>query len=114
MNIKSSLKKALYYDPSDVTANKQALTFIVTFVVFAVILMPGLAMAEPWDNVATKVLNILNGGLTRTIAIIAVVACGIAAIAGKLSWDWVVKIVLGIVLIFGSAAIVDALISAAR
>ena len=76
-------------------------------------LMPELAMAAPWDSVATNILGIFTGGLTRTIAIIAVIACGIAALAGKLSWDWAIKIILGIVLIFGSATIVDYVISAA-
>lgn len=33
--------------------------------------------------------------------------------AGKLSWDWVIKIIVGVVLIFGSAAIVDYIIAAA-
>ena len=50
--------------------------------------------------------------LTRIIAILAVIACGIAAIAGKLSWDWAIKIVVGIVLIFGATALVDYLIAA--
>ena len=54
----------------------------------------------------------ITGGLTRTFAIIAVIACGIAAMAGKLSWDWAIKIVVGIVLIFGSTALVDYVISA--
>lgn len=79
----------------------------------ALILAPELAMAAPWDSVATSVLGIFTGGLTRTIAIIAVIACGIAAIAGKLSWDWAIKIVVGIVLIFGSATLVDYVIAAA-
>lgn len=75
-------------------------------------LMPELAMAAPWDSAASNVLAIFTGGLTRTIAIIAVIACGIAAMAGKLSWDWAIKIIVGIVLIFGSAAIVDYVIAA--
>jgi len=74
---------------------------------------PELAMAAPWDGMANQVLAIFTGGLTRTIAIVAVIACGIAAVAGKLSWDWAIKIIVGIVLIFGSAAIVDLLIAAA-
>ena len=69
-------------------------------------------MAEPWDAAAQKVLDIFTGGLARLLAIIAVIACGIAAIAGKLSWDWAIKIIIGIVLIFGAAAIVDYIISA--
>ena len=61
---------------------------------------------------ANKVLAIFTGGLARTIAVIAVIACGIAALAGKLSWDWAIKIIIGLVLIFGAAAIVDYIISA--
>jgi type IV secretory pathway VirB2 component (pilin) len=75
-------------------------------------MIPELALAGPWDSMGASVLAIFTGGLTRTIAIIAVIACGIAAIAGKLSWDWAIKIIVGIVLIFGSTAIVDYLITA--
>ncbi len=74
---------------------------------------PEIAFAAPWDSAANKVLEIFTGGLTRTIAIIAVIACGIGALMGKLSWDWAIKIIIGIVLIFGAAAIVDYAISAA-
>lgn len=74
--------------------------------------LPELAIAGPWDTMGTQVLAIFTGGLTRTIAIISVIACGIAAIAGKLSWDWAIKIIVGIVLIFGAAAIVDYFIAA--
>ena len=79
----------------------------------AACMVPEIAMAgAPWDSAATSVLAIFTGGLTRTLAIIAVIACGIAAIAGKLSWDWAIKIIVGIVLIFGAAAIVDYVIAA--
>jgi type IV secretory pathway VirB2 component (pilin) len=85
----------------------------------AIAIVPGLAMAgggaagNPWDTMGTQVLAIFTGGLTRTIAIISVIACGIAALAGKLSWDWAIKIIVGIVLIFGGATIVDYMIAAA-
>ncbi|MDP2027516.1 TrbC/VirB2 family protein [Sulfuriferula sp.] len=79
----------------------------------SVAMLPAIAFAAPWDSVADNVLAIFTGGLTRTIAIIAVIALGIAAMAGKLSWDWVIKIVIGIVFIFGGAAIVDYIIAAA-
>jgi type IV secretion system protein VirB2 len=78
----------------------------------AACMVPEIAMAAPWDSAASSVLAIFTGGLTRTLAIIAVIACGIAAIAGKLSWDWAIKIIVGIVLIFGAAAIVDYVIAA--
>ncbi len=79
----------------------------------AVLVIPETAMAAPWDSTATKILDIFTGGLTRTIAIISVIACGIAAIAGKLSWDWAIKIIVGIILIFGAASIVDYIIAGA-
>lgn len=76
--------------------------------------MPMSAFAgSPWDTAATQILAIFTGGLTRTLAIIAVIACGIAAIAGKLSWDWAIKIIVGIVLIFGATSIVDYIIAGA-
>ena len=79
----------------------------------AVLVIPETAMAAPWDSTATQILGIFTGGLTRTIAIISVIACGIAAIAGKLSWDWAIKIIVGIILIFGAASIVDYIIAGA-
>jgi len=76
-------------------------------------LMPELALAAPWDNVAQNILDMFTGGLTRTIAIISVIGCGIAALAGKLQWSWAINIILGIVLIFGGATFVDYMIAAA-
>ena len=90
----------------------KTLTTIGMLLIALFLMAPDLAMAEPWDSAAQKVLDIFTGGLARTLAIIAVIACGIAAIAGKVSWDWAIKIIIGIVLIFGAAAIVDYIISA--
>ena len=87
--------------------NKRALMTVAAFVVGAVALAPGLAMAAPWDSAATSVLAVFTGGLARTLAIIAVIALGIMAMAGKLSWDAAIKVVIGIVLVFGAAPIVD-------
>ena len=86
---------------------------LILLTISAVFLIPETAMATPWDSTSQQILAIFTGGLTRTIAIISVIACGIAAIAGKLSWDWAIKIIVGIVLIFGAAAIVDYIIAAA-
>ena len=87
--------------------------FMILLAIGAVLVMPETALAAPWDNTATQILGIFTGGLTRTIAIISVIACGIAAIAGKLSWDWAIKIIVGIILIFGAASIVDYIIAGA-
>lgn len=92
--------------------DRRAARLMVAMFVCAVVVAPQLAVAGPWDSMGTQVLGILTGGLTRTIAIITITACGIAALMGKLSWQWAINIVLGIVLIFGGAAIVDYLIAA--
>jgi type IV secretion system protein VirB2 len=96
-------------------ADRRAARSMVLMAVCAAAVVPGIAFAGagPWDTVGSQVLAIFTGGLTRTIAIISVIACGIAALAGKLSWDWAIKIIIGVVLIFGGAAIVDYLIAAA-
>lgn len=86
---------------------------MILLVFGSVWVIPETAMAAPWDSTATQILGIFTGGLTRTIAIISVIACGIAAIAGKLSWDWAIKIIVGIILIFGAASIVDYIIAGA-
>lgn len=98
---------------SKVDINKRAASVMAVMAMGTFALMPEMAMALPWDSTATSILGIFTGGLTRTLAIIAVIACGIAAIAGKLSWDWGIKIIVGIVLIFGSTSIVDYVIAAA-
>jgi type IV secretion system protein VirB2 len=97
--------------------DRRAARSLVLMAVCVAAVAPGIALAAggsgPWDTMGAQVLAIFTGGLTRTIAIISVIACGIAALAGKLSWDWAIKIILGIVLIFGGASIVDYLIAAA-
>lgn len=93
-------------------ADRRAARVMAFAAICLIAVLPELAVAGPWDGMAEQVLGIFTGGLTRTMAIIAVIACGIAAIAGKLSWDWAIKIIVGIVLIFGSAAVVDYLIAA--
>lgn len=93
--------------------NKQAMTFAIAFALMVCAVLPLDAMAMPWDSAGSRVLEIFTGGLSRTVAVCAVIGCGIAGLMGKLSWDWAIKIVIGIVLIFGSATIVDYFITAA-
>lgn len=109
----TDLKNALQQGKANkATADKRASGLMAAFALFFIAFMPEVAMAAPWDSAANNVLAIFTGGLTRTLAIIAVIACGIAAIAGKLSWDWAIKVIIGIVMIFGAAAIVDYVIAA--
>jgi type IV secretion system protein VirB2 len=106
--------KAAFAANSAATADRSRQTLqVFAIVALAILAMsPAMALAAPWDSTAEKVLEIFTGGMARTLAIIAVIACGIAAVAGKLSWDWAIKIIIGIVLIFGATAIVDYMIAA--
>lgn len=76
--------------------------------VMAVVLLPELAHAQsqPWESAAKKTYDLIMS-IARWVAIIAVVACGLAAIFGKLSWEWAGKIIIGLVLIFGGTYLVD-------
>jgi type IV secretory pathway VirB2 component (pilin) len=98
-------------------ASRCAARSLILMALCVAAIAPDIALAGgasgPWDSMGNQVLAIFTGGLTRTIAIISVIACGIAALAGKLSWDWAIKIIVGIVLIFGGASLVDYLIAAA-
>lgn len=76
-------------------------------------LLPEIALAAPWDSTADKVLEIFTGGLTRTLAIISIIVSGVLAMFGRMQWALVINIGIGIVLIFGGAAIVDYIIAAA-
>ena len=117
----TSFKQMISTAAARLTANKDAKrqADARAFKAFGLVLIacaamaPELAMAAPWDNTANQVLAMFTGGLTRTLAILGVIACGIAAFFGKLSWDWAIKIIVGVVLIFGSATIIDYIIAAA-
>lgn len=106
----SKTRRMLAVNVNDREGNMQAARFLTVMACALAVTVPGTAFAgAPWDNAADWVLSVLNGGLTRSIAIICVISCGIAAWAGKLSVEWAVKIVIGIVLVFGAAFIVDAI-----
>lgn len=82
---------------------------VLNIAIFGLMLaaFPMMAQAAPGDGIATSVLTFFTGGLVRTIAIICVILCGLAAMAGKLRQDWAFSIIVGIFFVFGSAAIVD-------
>lgn len=108
--VAAKARQLLAINKDDRQGNRQAAGFLTMMFCAMAVVVPDLAFAgTPWDNAADWVLGVLTGGLTRTIAIICVIACGIAAWAGKLSIDWAVKIVVGLVFVFGSATIVDAI-----
>lgn len=53
------------------------------------------------------VIDFLNSGFTRALAIIAVIGFGIGGLSGRIDWSRALQIIIAILIIFGSAAIVD-------
>jgi type IV secretory pathway VirB2 component (pilin) len=94
-------------------ADQKFLAVFGLVVASALAMAPDVAMAAPWDGAANQILAALTGGLSRTIAIIAVIVVGLMAMFGKLSFDACLKVVAGVILVFGSAAVVDYFIAAA-
>lgn len=93
--------------------NIEAVERVVRVILIGVIAsMPAIAQAAPWDDMADEIIDLLTNGFSRSIAIIVCIALGLAAWAGKLTWAWGGRFIVGIVLIFGAAAIVDVFIGA--
>lgn len=86
---------------------QRALHGLMMVAALLVAMSPDIALADaPWQSAADAVLRIFTGGLSKTLATIAVIALGIMAAAGKLEWGTAIKVIVGLVLIFGAANIV--------
>lgn len=69
--------------------------------------IPQFALASPFDSTLDYVVDLLTGTTMRSVAIIAVAGLGITALSGHIAMRWAISIVIGIVLIFGGATLVD-------
>ena len=78
----------------------------------ALIVLPSLAWAGPIEDGVDWVLDLLTNGIARSLAIIAIIIAGFMAYFGKLTGERAMYIALGIVLVFGAAALVDAISTA--
>lgn len=69
--------------------------------------LPALAGAQqsPFDTGANSLVNFALA-IATPIAILVVIGAAIAAAVGRISWGWVVGIIVGIAAIFGSSQIV--------
>ena len=92
--------------------DRHTLQIVGMLTVLAVALLPELALAGPLDSASTAILNVLTSGWLRTAAIIAVIALGVTAWGGRLSWERAIHIGGGIVAVFGAATFVDVVINA--
>lgn len=92
-------------------------------IVFATMLIICLVFADPafaqssgafapLETAVQMIVDFITGPFGRLLAIIAVIALGFLAFAGRLSWFTAGAVVLGIGLVFGAPAIVDEMIAA--
>jgi len=84
----------------------------LTLAFAAVLADPALAQttSSTAGNVGTfiqNIINLLNNNVTRGLAIIAIIVCGIAWMFGHLDLRRAGTVIVGIIVVFGSATIVD-------
>lgn len=78
------------------------------FMAVAMLASPmAMASGNPIQNILDGVLDLLNSGVARSLAILACMGFGIGAYFGKISWDWAGRLIIGITCTFGAAGLVD-------
>ena len=87
------------------------ITFLATLTL--AFLMPNDAFAQALfdsgTNFLTALQNLLTSTWARIIAIIAVVFLGFAWMFGRISWQILIAVIGGIIMVFGAPAIVDSI-----
>jgi type IV secretory pathway VirB2 component (pilin) len=71
------------------------------------LLAPEMASASVLDNFGDAILGILNNTFLRAVAIAAVIGSGLMALSGRIQWMNFISVMIAVVIIFGSAGIVD-------
>ena len=61
----------------------------------------------PVQSTLTALVQALTGPIATALATLAVIACGFFAWSGRLTWGIAASVIFGIVLVFGSAQIVQ-------
>ena len=80
---------------------------VVVALLCGLVLAPELAAANVLDNFGNAVLGILNNTFLRAVAVTAVIGSGLMALSGRIQWMTFISVMLAVVIIFGSAGIVD-------
>jgi type IV secretion system protein VirB2 len=62
---------------------------------------------QPVQSTLQTLVNTLTGPISTSLAVLAVIACGLMAFVGRLTWGFAGSVIFGIVLVFGSAQIVQ-------
>lgn len=73
----------------------------------ALLLLPTYALANPIVEGVDWLVGLLTNGLSRSLAIIAIVVMGFLAWAGRLDGGLVGKWIAGMIFVFGGATLVD-------
>jgi type IV secretion system protein VirB2 len=78
----------------------------------ALIISPSSAHAQggnlqPVQSTLQQLIQVLTGPIATSLAILAVIALGMLAWVGRLTWYFAGSIIFGIVLVFGSTQIVQ-------
>ncbi|NWJ25387.1 TrbC/VirB2 family protein [Rhizobium sp. RM] len=68
----------------------------------------------PLQSSMQMIVDFINGSFGRLAAIIAVMALGLMAFAGRLSWITAGAVILGMGLVFGAPTIVDQLVAGVK
>ena len=84
----------------------------LTFVFLMVVVEPAMAQTttSTGGNIGTfvqNIINLLNNNVTRGLAILAIIVTGIAWMFGHLDLRRAGTVIVGIIVVFGSATIVD-------
>jgi type IV secretion system protein VirB2 len=104
-------------DVSTSTADRpMPIVFVTMLAICLVFAEPAFAQSSgafaPLETAVQMIVDFITGPFGRLLAIIAVIALGFLAFAGRLSWFTAGAVVLGIGLVFGAPAIVDEMIAA--
>ena len=79
--------------------------FAMTLLVLLVTVEP--AHANVLNNLGNALLDILNNTFLRAIATLAVIIVGIGALRGRIDGAIAITVIVGVVIIFGAAGIVQ-------
>jgi type IV secretion system protein VirB2 len=77
-----------------------------------VLLLPDQAMASGSNAIEVvfcNIVGVLNGTTGKAVATVAIIAVGVGALLGKISWAMALIVALGIALVFGAGSIVNAI-----
>ena len=83
--------------------------FVLAGLAFAILTADAMAQGTlaPVQSTLQTLVTALTGPIATSLAILAVIACGFLAWSGRLTWGIAGSVIFGIVLVFGSAQIVQ-------